>query len=191
MVRVDISNVSVEVACTILGFYAGAAKGVIPSLGILEAIGLVVSISTLIIASQALNSWRNQFRHQVQYKSLLKLKANFENYWKSEDSVRSSCMEKWRREGFAFELPETEIDHRNNMQRKYQESWNEITMYCPKFVDEYRDIAPDNICKIHLDYINELRKQNFSPSTSDFYDWQNKMNKRAMGAFYAYLNQLS
>ena len=189
--RVDISNVSVAVVCAILGFYVGAFKGVIPSLGILEAIEFVVSMATLIIASQALNSWRNQFKHQVQYKSLLKLKANFENYWKSEDSVRSSCMKKRHREGFAFELPETEIDHRNNMQRKYQESWNELTVYCPKFVDEYRDIAPDNICRIHLDYINELRKQNFSPSTSDFYDWQNIMKKRAISGFYTYLSKLS
>lgn len=188
--RVDISNVSVAVVCAILGFYAGASKGVIPSLGILEAIGFIVSTATLIIANQGLSSWRNQFKHQVQYKSLLKAKANFEKYWKSEDSVRSSCLRKRRREGLTFELPEADTEYRNNMQRKYQESWNELTVYCPKFVDEYRDIAPDNICRTHLNYINELRTKNFSPSTSDYYSWQNVTHKRARSGFYTYVKKL-
>lgn len=188
--KVDISNVTVAVVFAILGFYAGDSKVVIPNLGIPEAIELVVSVATLIIASQALNSWRKQFKHQIQYKTLLKVKDSFEEYWKAEDRVWTSFMKKRHLDGFTLDLLETEFNYRNDMQREYQESWDELAVYCPKFVDEYCDIAPDNISRIHLDYINEQLKPNLSSSTSGFDNWQNKIIKRARSGFYTYVKKL-
>ncbi|WP_264878290.1 hypothetical protein [Vibrio agarivorans] len=186
----DVSNVCIAVICSLFGFYMGAQHGAITDLDIIEVIGVIISISTLIIASQALNSWRNQFKHNVEYESFVKAESNFKKYWDSECDLRAVCIKKRSVEGFDFEVPMLEAFERNAMQYKFLLSWNELEVYHPKFTKDFDDLNPDILSRDFRTYVMKISEVDFRPYNDDFCNWSNEVHKRAINAFLSYRKEI-
>jgi len=189
--KLDISNICVSISCAILGFYVGAERGITLSFGVVEVIGLVISISMLIVATQALSSWRNQFKHHVQYKSILKVESRFQSYWEAELEVRTACLKNRSIEGFDFSLPMPEINHRNDMQYRYQVSWDELKVYHPKFEKKFSELAPDNLSKGCLTRVMRLYEESYKSSEDDFTQWYHEVHGQALSVFLKQRKKLS
>ncbi|WP_426357865.1 hypothetical protein ACPUVO_15620 [Pseudocolwellia sp. HL-MZ19] len=158
---------------------------------IFSVLGLIVSVCTLCVAQQALGTWRNQFKHQEQHRSLLNAEECFKKYCASEEKLRVECIKMRSKQGVDFIFPIGDADLRNIKQREYQRSLDELVITYPKFVRKNVSLAPDELSKLYIETIREIHSDTFNPCNSNFYNMHEYNLKRGVAAFHKYRAKLS
>jgi hypothetical protein len=182
--RVDLTNIFVALCLTILGYYYGLSNGGFSVEDLLPVSNLIVSFCALVIATKALSTWKNQFQHQGQYKSLVSAESCFKIYCTFEEKVKVECLKARRKQGVDFDLPMDMIELRNDKERDYQKSWGELKIHCRGFVNKNSFLAPDNVGGKYLEAIQELHLDTYRPHECSFNKYHEVISKKGEKTFH-------
>jgi len=187
----DVTNICVALCLVIMGYYYGASNNSLITSDIFSLLGLIISLSALIIAKQALGTWRNQFKHQLQHKALVNAELCFKSYCASEESFRVECIKRRSKQGSDFKVPNEHSDIRNTQKREYQRAWNELAITGLGFVERNTNLAPKEIGDGYLNFAIEVHNEDFSPSRSNFYNMHEYNLMEGVTMFLKYRAELS
>jgi hypothetical protein len=189
--KIDITNIIVALFLAIAGYYFGASHSNLLVFDIFPALSLIVSACTLFIGQQALNSWKNQFKHQEQYKSLVNAEKCFRSYCISEEELRAECIKRRSEHGVNFELPMQYSDAVNRKKFEYQQAWDELAITCADFIKDNIWLTPDAISKGYISEIVQIHDDDFTPQKSNFYEMHGANLTSGKKVFHDYRAQLS
>ncbi len=158
----DITNICVAICIAVLGFYLGLSATHLIKLNFIGVCGVVISICALIVAYQALTTWKNQFKHHEQYKSLVNIEDEFRKYCEAEIEYWHCCLKLRRENGNNYESSESpELNNRNLMYQNYIHSWNELLIHLPSFKDKRPYYSPKNVQIMFRDLLKRLRSTSY------------------------------
>jgi len=190
--KTDVTNICIAICLVILGYYYGASSNSLITNDIFSLLGLIVSFCALIIAKEALGTWKNQFKHQLQHKALVNAEIYFKDYCASEEKFRIECIKRRSEEQSTdFDIPNDLSDIRNTLKREYQRAWNELAITGLDLVENNQNFAPDEISKSYFIFAVEVHDENFCASKSSFYDVHESNLKKGVEMFIKYRKKLS
>ena len=192
----NISNICVVLCFAIFGYFLGLSKSEIVDLDLFSILRVIISVSALIIANQALGTWKSQFKYQEQYKSLVNAETSLKNYLNYQDKVRSIGLKMRQDEvkrchlsapeykGVDFILPDYIINLRNLKQLEYQRSWDELKIHCPDFTRKNQEIEPDVLSRDYLNLFIELSSSDYKIGDSKYMNFHNRIFNKGVKAFH-------
>ena len=153
--RFDIINVCVALCLTIFGYSLGVLEDQMVDISLIFTV--ITSLCGLIIAKQALYTWRNQFKYQEQYKSLIQADIDFNKYCifgNDERVISHKRINKAEISDDAYtkdEMPDDAyLKEKNEIYNNYERSWDELSIHCEDFIRDNAKLSPDNLGKIYL-----------------------------------------
>ena len=190
--KVDITNICVALFFAMGGMYLGASWGSFIREDIFSFCGIIISIGTLLIANKALNTWKNQFRFQEQYKSLVNAEVKFKNYCISESDLRSYCLDLRHKGGVEFDYSDSEeLQQRKFQFVEYLDSWNELKIHCPDFEVTNEFMKPDILSGKYTNISMELSREDYIPYENQFDNWHHQNFRDGVHRFQIYRSKIS
>lgn len=194
VMKLDITNICVVLCFTIFGYFLGLSKSEIVDLDLFSILSVIISVSALIIANQALGTWKSQFKYQEQYKSLVNAETSLKNYLNYQDEVRTIGLNMRQDEvtrcnlraskNEGVDLPDYISDLRNLKQREYQRSWDELKIHCPDFIQENKEIEPDVLSRGYRDLFMELSSSAYKLGDFKYINFHNHIFEIGVKAFH-------
>lgn len=196
VMKLDITNICVVLCFTIFGYFLGLSKSEIVDLDLFSILSVIISVSALIIANQALGTWESQFKYLEQYKSLVNAETSLKNYLNYQDEVRKIGL-KMRQdevtrcnlsaseyEGVDFILTDDISDLRNLKQLEYQRSWDELKIHCPDFIKKNQEIEPDVLSRGYRNLFMELSSSAYKLGDFKYMNFHNHIFNKGVEAFH-------
>jgi hypothetical protein len=196
VMKLDITNVCVALCLTILGYFLGASKSEIVDIDLSSILTVIISVSGLMIANQALYTWRAQFKHLERHKSLVAAEISFKNYWNYQDEVRSISLrmrqdavtktdpKMLEKTAIDFTLPTYITEQRNLKQLEYQRSWNELKIHCSGFIKKNHELEPDALSKHYRKLAMELHSKNYESGDAKYMNFHDSSFRNGVKAFH-------
>lgn len=195
VMKLDITNICVVLCFTIFGYFLGLSKSEIVDLDLFSILSVIISVSALIIANQALGTWKSQFKYQEQYKSLVNAETSLKNYLNYQDEVRTiglkmrqdevtRCNNLRASKNEGVDLPDYISDLRNLKQLEYQRSWDELKIHCPDFIQENQEIEPDVLSRGYCNLFMELSSSAYKLGDFKYMNFHNHIFEIGVEAFH-------
>ena len=120
-------------------------------------IRVIMSCCALIIALKALYTWKNQFKYQEQYKSLIQADIDFNKYCIFANDDRALSHKRIVKALTSVDISTNDeipddayLKEKKEKYTNYVRSWDELSVHCNDFITNNEKLSPDNLGKIYL-----------------------------------------
>ncbi|ELX4135301.1 TPA: hypothetical protein ACMDVK_004487 [Vibrio parahaemolyticus] len=159
--KFDITNIVVGCALPIMAFSIGTKLELGSDFQVINLVEVLISVSMLIVANEALSTWKSQFRHKLLYESFLRIEKSFDSYHVSEIELWNDSYSKYKTSETSFMQAHEKVDVRNKCFREYCLSWKEVSLVNPKFSEFHESLSPSSLQVQYRSLHQRLRKPDF------------------------------
>ncbi|EHI9302565.1 hypothetical protein J9097_004194 [Vibrio vulnificus] len=159
--KFDITNIVVGCALPIMAFSIGTKLELGSDFQVINLVEVLILVSMLIVANEALSTWKSQFRHKLLYESFLRIEKSFDSYHVSEIELWNDSYLKYKTSETSFMQAHEKVDVRNKCFREYCLSWKEVSLVNPKFSEFHESLSPSSLQVQYRSLHQRLRKPDF------------------------------